>query len=571
MNVFALLLNSLWQAAVIAVVTWVLLRSMRLVNAATRYMIWWVVLLLVLLLPLATVVIPRHNHVPGNVVASNSGAAVNSLLPEPALTAFVTLRPEPSSKLPLLILAIWSAVFLFSLAEMAGSWLYVRAIKVRAKSCSQTLPAIGRHATLLLSAEATSPMAVGFLKPAVILPESLPSDLEPADLEHVLLHEAAHLARFDDWTNLAGRILTGAVALHPVALWILRQIEREREIACDEWVVTRTGQARDYAVSLARMCERQWSQGQTLATGIFGRQSKIVQRIELLLKPGRAFSSRLGISRIIWSGMALFAVAAVTSRAPHLIAFTQQAQRPSFEVASIKPGDPNERGPQGVGNNGNRFMARNAPLRLMIQVAYNVQDNQIFGGPKWIDSDLFTIDARPTAGTPVPDANRRASFDLMNLMLQSLLEERFKLAVHRESRIEPTYELVVAKGGPKLKESAGPDANGRFGFFCRGRFGPCTSTNVDIGGLVSFLSRMLGRPVSDKTGLSGKYDYTLTFMAEPTPPAPGVPEPEAVPPVDSNAPSIFTALQEQLGLKLESTRGPVEVLVIDNAERPQPN
>jgi uncharacterized protein (TIGR03435 family) len=158
------------------------------------------------------------------------------------------------------------------------------------------------------------------------------------------------------------------------------------------------------------------------------------------------------------------------------------------------------------------------------------------------------------------------------LMLQTLLEERFKVAVHRETRMEPIYELVVPKEGPKLKPTAGPDANGRQGFFCRGRgLGPCTATNADIGALVRMLSQMLGRPVRDKTGLANKYDYTLTFAPEPTQLAPGAPAPDAVQPVDSNAPSIFTALQEQLGLKLESTKGPVEVLVVDNADKPEPN
>jgi bla regulator protein BlaR1 len=570
MNAFALILNSFWQAAAIVAVMWGVLRSMPRVNAATRYLIWWALLLLVLLLPLAMMMTARHTNLPGTPVASGAGAAVNPLLPEPAITAMVTLRPAPSSKWPFAIVVIWSAVFLYSLARTGCSWLYVRAVKARATLCPQTLPPIGRSVKVLLSAEVLSPMAVGFGEPAVILPESLPSDLEPAGLQHVLLHETAHLARYDDWTNLVARLLAGAVALHPVALWILRQIEREREIACDEWVVALTGHAHAYAASLAKMYERRWAQKQVLATGIFGRDSGAVQRIELLVKRGREFSSQISISRIALSCVAILVLAAVTSRAPYLVVFAQQAQRSSFEVASIKPGNPNERGPKGVGTNGNQFMARDASLRLMIQVAYGLQDHQIVGGPNWIDSDLFTIDAKPNAATPLPDPNRRADFDRMiNLMLQSLLEERFKLAVHRETRMEPIYELVVAKGGPKLKESAGPDANGRQGIF--GRPGYWAATNQGIGALVGVLSQQLGRPVRDKTGITGRYDYTLTYMPEPTQPVPGAPQPEAFPPVDSNAPSIFTALQEQLGLKLESTRGPVEVLVVDNAEKPEPN
>jgi uncharacterized protein (TIGR03435 family) len=314
------------------------------------------------------------------------------------------------------------------------------------------------------------------------------------------------------------------------------------------------------------MYERRWAQKQFLAAGIFGRASGAVQRIELLVKRGREFSSRVSISRVGWSCVAILALAALTSRVPHLVAFAQQTQRPSFEVASIKPGDPNERR-RGIGNRGNQFEVLNFPLKGMIGYAYGVQNHQIFGGPKWIDSDLFTIAARPSAATPLlPPENPQG---VLKLMLQSLMEERFKLAIHRETRMEPIYELVVAKGGPNLKPSAGPDADGRQGIF--GRPGYWAATNQGIGALVGVLSEQLGRPVRNKTGITGRYDYTLTYMPEPTQPAPGAPQPEAASPVDSNAPSIFTALLEQLGLKLESTRGPVEVLVVDNAERPEPN
>jgi len=566
MSPFVLVFNSLWQAAAIAAVMWMALRSMPRVNAATRYVVWWIVVLLVVLLPFATAMIPRHTTMPGSLVASGAGTATNPLLPDAELPAIVTFRPEPSSPWPLLLLVIWFAVFLYSLVRIVGSWLCLRAMKARATSCSRPLPATGRDARLLLSSEASSPMAVGFLKPAVILPDLLPSDLEPAELEHVLLHESAHLARFDDWTNLGARVLAGALVFHPVAWWILRQIEREREIACDEWVVARTGQARAYAASLARMFERRLSQEQRLATGIFGRQSRTAQRIALLVKPGRKFSSRVSVSRIVWSSVALLALAAAASRAPHLIAFAQQAERPSFEVASIKRGDPTERR-RGIGNRGNQFQVLNSPLKDMIGFAYNIENDQIFGGPKWIDSDLYTIDARPSASMPLlPPEDPR---NLLKLMLQSLMEERFKLSIHRETRVGAIYELVVAKGGPKLKPTAGPDANGRVGMF--GRPGYWTATNQGIGVLVGTLARQIGRPVSDRSGLADKYDFTLTYTPELAQPVSGDHRPEALPPVDPNVPSIFTALEEQLGLRLESARGPVEVLVVDNAEKPEPN
>jgi len=565
MSPVTLIVHNVWQGAAIAAVMWLVLRSIPHVNAATRYVVWWTVLLLVLSLPLAPAVISLHDTLPTSVVASGAGTALNPLLPEARSPAIVTLRPEPSLPWPLLLMASWCAVSLYSLTRIAYSWRHLAALKARGTTCSRTLPDIGRDARLLLSAEASSPMAVGFLKPAVILPTSLLSELEPVELDHVLLHESAHLARFDDWTNLAARILTAALAFHPVALWILRQLEREREIACDEWVVVRTGRAHDYAASLARMCERRWSQNPRLATGIFGRHSRTVQRIALLVKPGRTFSSRVAVSRVVWSCAALLALAGAASRAPHLVAFAQQTQRPAFEIASVKPGDPNERR-RGIGSRGTQLQVLNSSLKDMVGFAYDVENDQIFGGPKWIEADLYTIDARPNTATPPPVLNDNA---YVKLMLQSLLAERFELALHRETRIQPIYELVVAKGGPKLKGTAGPDANGRQGIF--GRPGYWAANNQGIGALVSTLSRQLGRPVSDKTGLTGKYDFTLTYTPELAQPVSGTPRSDALPPVDPNVPSIFTALEEQLGLRLESARGSVDVLVVDNAERPDPN
>lgn len=568
MNALALLLNSLWQAAAVAALVWVVLKYAPRVNAATRYVIWWAALAIVLLLPLAPALIPRPAPKPA-IVASSTGAPVNPMLPEFEIPAMVTMHAQSSSPWLVTILALWSALFLWGLARIVRSWLWLTRVKARATLSPQCLPATCRNARLLLSVDVASPIAVGFFKPAVILPASLPSELEPRELNHVLLHESAHLARFDDWTNLAARLLGTALALHPVALWVLRQIEREREIACDDWVVSRTGQARSYATSLARMYERRWPNQLSLATGIFGRGSSAFQRIELLLKQGREFSPRVSIARIVCGGAALLALAAASPRAPRWIAFAQQAPRPSFEVASIKPGDPNAGGRFGIGFRGVEFVTDNAPLKLMIGFAYDVQYHQMFGGPKWIDTDRFTIRARPAGAVrPAPDNTPR-----IRLMLQSLLEERFKLALHRETRIQQVYELSVAKGGPKLKPSAGPGRDGREGIFGRGR-GETTATNMPISALVGFLSQRLGSSVIDKTGLSGKYDFTLSFLPEPNAgdlALFGPPPPDAQTPADSGRPSIFSALPEQLGLKLESARGPVEVLIIDHADKPDAN
>ena len=228
------------------------------------------------------------------------------------------------------------------------------------------------------------------------------------------------------------------------------------------------------------------------------------------------------------------------------------------------------------------------PLRVLMQAAYGMQPFQIVGGPNWVQWDGYEVDAK-AAGTP-----ERAQ---LFLMLQSLLEDRFQLQVHRESRELPVYALVPARGGLKLPpprpENCGEDAEAQPLPEPGGRMLPpgvgsrpaprCGGLNVTLepggarlwGGKVPMaefvrtLSRVLDRTVTDQTGFSGVFDVKLDFQPDETTPVFPPPPPGAVP-SETGSPSIFSAVQ-QLGLRLESTRGPVEVLVIDHVERPSAN
>jgi uncharacterized protein (TIGR03435 family) len=253
------------------------------------------------------------------------------------------------------------------------------------------------------------------------------------------------------------------------------------------------------------------------------------------------------------------------SFAPRWLALAQEAPRPSFEVASVKPGDPSSR-QFGIGVRASRFITTNATLKMMIGFAYDVRDHQISGGPNWLNSEAFTIEAKPPAGTAMTPEPR--NMNQLRLMLQSLLQERFKLTLHHESRMEQVYELVVAKGGHRMKETA-PDPKGRQGIFSTVR-NNLNGFAAPTGQLANILSQTLGRSVIDKTGLAGKYDFKLVWT-----PGPGEgvadPLPDAPAPVDASGPSLFTAIQEQLGLKLESAKGAVDVLVIDHVAKPDEN
>ena len=253
---------------------------------------------------------------------------------------------------------------------------------------------------------------------------------------------------------------------------------------------------------------------------------------------------------------------------------TASGQEPAFEVASVKintSGDPVSRmsAPAGTG----RFEAINVSVRMLILNAYGIPRFQLAGGPSWIDSLHVDVLARGAAGVTRAD---------ISAMVRTLLARRFNLVVRRDTREMPVYTLVVARAdrrlGPRMQASttdcataltpgapAPQTASGQL--LCASRMSPFT---INAGGmtmarLAQTLSGLVDGVVTDETKLPGGYDLQLAFTPE-RPPPPGAP-----PPADPDAPSIYAALQEQLGLKLESARGPVDVVVIDRIERPTPD
>jgi uncharacterized protein (TIGR03435 family) len=253
------------------------------------------------------------------------------------------------------------------------------------------------------------------------------------------------------------------------------------------------------------------------------------------------------------------------------VGFAQSPGRPEFEVASLKPNTSGLPGysvrvlPAGL-------TARNINLKRLIAIGYSVTDYQIFGSLPWLESAGFDLEAKSSGPT---DLSR------VRPMVQSLLDDRFQLKMHRETRELPIYSLTLAKAGGKpgaglVESAAGPcepvnsqsppmaaacgtvsPSRGRI-FGQRGR----------ISQLADRLSTILGRTVVDKTGLTGVYDIELTYTPDPDM---GPQSPTGVLAPDNPGPSLFTAMQEQLALKLTAGKGPVEVIVIDSAEKPTGN
>jgi uncharacterized protein (TIGR03435 family) len=252
-----------------------------------------------------------------------------------------------------------------------------------------------------------------------------------------------------------------------------------------------------------------------------------------------------------------------------LVSALGPAQTPpkEFDVATIKPNAAND----------NRFMIRplpgggltitGVPLRMLIMEAYDIRAFQVSGGPGWMSTERWDIEARAEGVQGQLPINQE------HLMLQALITDRFHLEVHHETKEMTIYALVVGKNGSKLMAHTGEPP--RPGEWLRVRHGTLTVKQGGIATLVRQLTLQLGRQVIDKTGLTGEYDFTLEWTPEPGqggPEAIGLPpDTRLPPPPDSNGPSIFTALQEQLGLRLDAQKGSVDIIVVDRAEKPGEN
>jgi uncharacterized protein (TIGR03435 family) len=226
------------------------------------------------------------------------------------------------------------------------------------------------------------------------------------------------------------------------------------------------------------------------------------------------------------------------------------AQKVEFDVVSVKPNKSNS-DESGTSGHKGLWRATNVTVKNLIQNAYQVLPDQIVGAPAWIDSDRFDIEGKyeeDPATSPAESAKRH------KLRLQALLAGRFQFQIHRETKEWPSYILVVGKKGPKLTPS---EAN----YSLRGGPGRLQCKAVTMDSLAGNLALRLRRPVVNQTGLAGKFDFTLDFEPEGT----------AISGAEATKPSLFTAVQDQLGLKLEPAKTPVELLVVDHVERPSAN
>jgi uncharacterized protein (TIGR03435 family) len=570
--------NHLWQSTICAAVAVALALALSRNRAQARYWLW-LVASVKFLVPFSLLVgvggLLEWRTAPA-VTPQLSSAVEQISRPFPA----TTIAPLPGSTsaagatvLPAVLFAVWFCGF----AAVVSIW-WARWRRIRRTVRGASPLNLGAPVPVMSSPTLVEPGVFGVFRPVLLLPEGITDRLSPAQLEAILAHELCHVRRRD---NLAAAIHMAVEAMfwfHPLVWWIGARLIEERERACDEEVVLMGNEPHSYAEGILNVCKFYLESPLACASGVTG--SDLKKRIEAIMA-GRV-SHQLTFARkllLAAAGMAALAGPVVVGimSASHGRAQSHTGTGLTFEVASVKPADPQEQRVAIRIVPGGGLNLIGVSLKQMIAFAYNVRESQISGGPGWLNSERFDIIAK-SPRSESPSDPRQMNADQRKVLenqlrerTQALLEERFQLRIDRETKELPVYALTVGKNGHKLKQSeaVGPGVRQHLSV---GR-GHLSANGVPLESLANGLANLVGRPVLDETGLPGNFDFTLEWTPDGGslgPPPPGA-RPEASAPSDLSGPSIFTAVQEQLGLKLESKKGAVDVIVIGRAEKPSAN
>jgi uncharacterized protein (TIGR03435 family) len=604
--------NHLWQSTLCAVLTGLLTLLLRKNHARTRYWLW-LAASAKFLIPFSLLV-----SVGGHLAWSRGSAGTKAGLyfaieevSQPFTYPMVSVNPRvtfstfsltPLHLLPALLTATWLCGFVVVLLVWCARW---RRVSVAVRDAAQLREGrevealrrleraggLRKRIEILVSPASLEPGIFGIARPVLLWPDGISERLGDRHLEAVLAHEVWHVRRRD---NLFAAIHMAAEALfwfHPLLWWLGTRLVEERERACDEEVVELGTEREIYAESILKVCEFCVASPLVCVSGVTGADLKkrmvhiMNERIARKLDFGRKLLlSAAGLAAV--AVPIFFGLVNATPIRAQSQAGSAASGAPGFEVASIKAHK----------STGTMEMSRlfytpsgltatNVTLQTLIRDVYRVQESQISGAPNWLNSEKYDVDARmeKSAADELRKLDPMQSLPERQRMLQALLADRLKLTLHRETKELPVYALAIAENGPKIQEAKpgdaytngiqGPDGRpGGPGNIRMGR-GMLTGQALSMADFVRALSEQLGRPVLDKTGLTGKYDLALQWTpsegelpmlsrTEGTPSAPNFAPPGS---------AIFTAIQDQLGLELESQDSPVETLVIDHVEKPSEN
>lgn len=613
--------NHLWQSTLFGGVAALIALMLRSNRAQTRYWVWFAASTK-FLIPFSLLV-GLGAHIPHRVAAPPIRigwvAAFQEfsqpLAPPEVAEPAVSVRPLSHIDLAAAGSVVWACGFVAVVICWFLRWRRIHALRRSAHAINvpTSLP-IPVH--MMSAPDLVEPGVVGILRPVLLLPEGIADQLNQTQLDAILAHECCHVRRRDNLTAAIHMAVQAIFWFHPLTWWIGARLLAERERACDEEVLRGGCKPNVYAESILAICKLYLASPLACISGVTG--SNLKRRIEAIMRNRNVAGLNLGKKAILaGAGMAALiapmiigALSAPAFQAPDTPDWQAKAGgKMAFEVASVKlstekqfvlPSMPFDAGDRYHPTGG--YFRADFPLWSYIQFAYKLwlpaedQQKEIARLPKWVTADRYSIEAR-AAGKPTKDQFR--------LMVQSLLADRFKLAAHFETREVAALALTLVKAG-KLGPKLIPHADGRacgdpaapIGSVPAGLIGGkddagpenyppmCDSLvvirrsngtmltgyrNVTMDQLTGSLSGIigLGHTLVDRTGLSGRFDFTLAWAPEPTTASPP-PDASTTPP-DPLGPAPVQALRDQLGLKLESVRGPVKILVVDRVERPSEN
>jgi bla regulator protein BlaR1 len=576
------IINHLWQSSCFGLLASLLAFMLRGNSPKVRYWVWLSASLKflvpwVLLVSLGSLVPWRVASVTTSTLPDTLARIAKSFSPNP----YAAVQTPAQIHWGITALAfLWAAGFIAIVFTRCRSWYSVRAM-LRASTPAKLPIAVPALVTL----SANEPAVVGFLRPVLVLPALLLERLTPQQLEAVLAHELSHVRRRDNFFAALHMGVEAIFWFHPLVWWIGSRMIEERELACDEEVLRLGCEPTDYARGILTVCEHYSEAPLPCVSGVTG--ADIQKRLKTILRAKLARELN-GYKKLVLALAAMAAIAVPvglgmwSAPAAYAQSAGQQSPRPveklEFEVASVRQNTSVSASMRFPPPANGRFAVENIPLNVLISFAYGVQAINISGAPGWVSSERYDV----TAKAAKPDLTR----DDYAPMLQALLVDRFRLAAHSEERERSGYTLMIDKTGSKLVAASAPcaepgaprDPREPNVVTCGTFFtGPASldARKMSTPQFASTLSMVLAAPVVDKTGATGVYDIHLEFNPEGTNlTGRGARALDATTDAnnpDSDRPSIFTAVQKQLGLRLEPAKVPTKVLVIDHVEMPTEN
>jgi len=577
------LVNHLWQSTIVAFIAWLLALALRDNHARTRYWVWMIASVK-FLIPFSFLISTGEllRRLTANPIPRPAAATVMEHIAQPfpqmpslAVTDHASVA-YTFMPLPTVLILVWACGSL----AVALSWC-LRWRRISAAVCAARPETFAPGVPVLSTPLLLEPGVFGILRQVLLLPEGIVNRLSPAQLEAIFAHEMCHVRRRDNLTFAIHMLVETLFWFHPLVWWIRARLVEERELACDEAVLESGNEAETYAEGILNVCKFYVESPLACVSGVSG--SDLKKRVVRIM--AEKVGQKLTLSRkLLLSVSGLLAVALPIAiglaHTPQLLAQSHAdeaaASLPKFEVSTVKPSK-SEDGRSGIRFSPDGISMSEVSLEFLLRMAFGVENDRLLAIPGWAKSDRYDIDAKVDAAD-VPKLES-LDFDQRKSMFLPLLVDRFNLKYHHETKELPVYELVIAKGGSKLKVSKAeeiPSSNGPSHHFKMGMgSGGIESQGTSIESLIQALSPQVGRTIIDKTGLTGYYDYSLKWTPDNSPP-PMAGGPEGGPPrgdaaSDAGGPSLFTAIQEQLGLKLEPQKGPVDVIVIDHIDPPSPN